>query len=339
MSFAEMKQAIAQTDGLQSEQVTACIELLISGTLSEAEGAELLGDLADRGEKPEEIAHFVTCLKKHAIPVPLDRPCLDVCGTGGSGLTRFNVSTTVAFICAAAGIPVAKHGNRGSKQPNGSFDLLDELGIRFDVAADKMPELLKQTHLVFLFARSMHPAVGKVVPYRKALGRRSIFNLAGPLANPAHISHQIIGCITKETADILAGALECLPVERACVVWGHPGIDEFSVTGPSQYYLIENGTRSLHTVETAMHAEINHATLPGGDAVENAKIFYRLLAGEETGPLRDMVLINAAAAIDCWYGRPVDGVGEGYAQAKELLESGAVQACFEKHKAVAASLV
>lgn len=337
----DLKQAqayAARADGMNEAEATAFLELLMSGTLSEDDGAALLVAMAERGETGPEIAAFVNGLRAQAVQCDFHTPCLDVCGTGGSGLSRYNISTTAAFICAAAGIPVAKHGNRGSRKPNGSFDLLDALGIPFDFNAEQLGQLLHQTNVVFLFARLMHPAVGKVVPYRKAAGRRTIFNLAGPLANPAHISHQIIGTTDEHSAQVLAEALHLLQMQCACVVWGAPGIDEFSITGPSHYFLIRDGRiqRDLH--EDVLHPDLDHADIPGGDAEENAATFHRLLNGEERGPLRDMLLINAGAAIDVWNNRDIDPTAGGYLQAAQLLDSGAAREAFEKHRDTAIAL-
>ena len=331
ITLEQAQSLAAKTGGMDETEASQFLELLMSATLSESDGAALLVQLAERGETGSEVAAFVKGLRQHAVACDFHTSCLDVCGTGGSGLTRFNISTTVAFICAAAGIPVAKHGNRGSRRPNGSFDLLDALGIRFELNGEQLAATLKATKVCFLFARTMHPAVGKVVPYRKAAGRRTIFNLAGPLANPATISHQIIGTTNQDTATVLAEALQQLSVERACVVWGAPGIDEFSVTGPSDYFLIENSAISQHRVEQALHPNLKHEDIPGGDAEENAETFHALLNGEEQGPLRDMVLLNAAAAIDIWHNRPV-AADTGFEQAASLLDSGAVRTCFEQHR-------
>lgn len=331
ITLEQAQNLTAKTGGMNEAEANDFLELLMSGSLSETDGAGLLVSLAERGETGPEVAAFVKGLRGHAVECDFHTPCLDVCGTGGSGLTRFNISTTVAFICAAAGIPVAKHGNRGSKRPNGSFDLLDVLGVRFELSADQLAKTLKETNLCFLFARSMHPAVGKVVPYRKAAGVRTIFNLAGPLANPAQISHQIIGTTNEKTAQILAEALQLLDVERACVVWGAPGIDEFSVTGPSEFFNINGNEISRGSVNQALHADLDHADLPGGDAKENAQIFERIVNGQERGPLRDMVLVNAGAAIDLWHNRELGDHGAGFQQASELLDNGAVKEAFLSH--------
>ncbi len=331
----EQAQSLATGSGMNEAEAASFLELLMSGTLAEADGAALLVSLAERGETGPEVAAFVKGLRSHAVQCQFDKTCFDVCGTGGSGLTRFNISTTVSFICAAAGIPVAKHGNRGSRRPNGSFDLLDVLGIPFELNADQLKQLMDESGLVFFFARTMHPAVGKVVPYRKAAGRRTIFNLSGPLANPTSLSHQIIGTTNEGTAGVLAEALQLSDIKRACVVWGEPGIDEFSVTGRSDYFIISGDNKEQKSIDNPLHPGLDHSALPGGDAEENAKIFHALLSGEETGPLRDMLLLNAGAALDIWNDRDIDPNGAGVSDATELLSSGAALAAFEKHKAAA----
>jgi len=325
--------------GMVPDEAEAFLELLMSGDLAEDEGAGLLVALAERGETATELAAFVRGLRARAVRVPGPERVLDVCGTGGSGLARFNVSTTAAFVLAAAGIPVAKHGNRGSRRPNGSFDLLDELGVPFSLQPEDLGRLLDETGVCFLFARAVHPAVAAVVPMRKAAGRRTIFNLAGPLANPLGVSHQIIGACDAATAGVLAGALAQLGVSRALVVCGEPGIDECSVTGATRWWLLDgDARREGRFPPPAAHRGVDYAALPGGDAAENAAHFRRLLTGDETGPLHAMLCRNAGLAIDLWEGREPDPAGEGAARAAKLLADGAVQRCFDRHRARALEL-
>jgi anthranilate phosphoribosyltransferase len=319
---------------MSDQDAHAVLETLLSGALPVEQAASLLVTLSERGETSAELAAFVNGLLQRAIAVPIAGGCIDICGTGGSGLTRFNVSTTVAFILAAAGIPVAKHGNRGSQRKNGSFDLLEALGVPFQFSAEALQRIQKKSGVCFLFARLLHPGMAAVAPARKAAGRRTIFNLAGPLANPSRPSTQIIGVANRKNADVVAGALAALGVERACVVWGEPGIDEFSVTGSSTVVVIENGRRSESTFQP-LHPNVRHEQLPGGECDENVKIFTRLLAGKERGPLLDMVLVNAGAAIDLWQRRPLSPQGEGYHRAAELMRSGAVSRAFERHREAA----
>ena len=178
-------QLAQKSGGMDDAEVNDFLELLMSASLSEADGATLLVQLAERGETGAEVAAFVKGLRAHAVPCHFHSPALDVCGTGGSGLTRYNISTTVAFICAAAGIPVAKHGNRGSQKPNGSFDLLDELAIPFTFNGEQLAHIIKESNVCFLFARLMHPAVGAVflilLDHLRTLRRFHIKSLAAPM--------------------------------------------------------------------------------------------------------------------------------------------------------------
>ncbi|HYE04935.1 MAG TPA: anthranilate phosphoribosyltransferase [Planctomycetota bacterium] len=319
---------------MSATDTAALIDLLMSGGIAVDAGAALLTSWAERGETGDELAAVVRALLARAATLPMDGACLDLCGTGGSGLARFNVSTTAAFVLAAAGVPVAKHGNRGSRRPDGSFDLLDALGIPFALTGEQHARLRRETGVCFLFARAMHPAVAAVAPMRKAAGRRTIFNLAGPLANPCRPRRQLIGVIDERTARVVAAALAALGCERACVVWGAPGIDEFSITGPSRFLLLEGGAVREGAV-AALHPALTHADLPSGEAPRNAALLERLLAGEERGPLVDLVALNAGAAIDLWHGRAISGRGEGYERAIEVLGNGAAQRAFAAHRRIA----
>ncbi len=319
---------------MNAADTAALIDLLMSGGVAVEAGAALLTTWAERGETGEELAAVVRALLARATTLPIDGACLDLCGTGGSGLARFNVSTTAAFVLAAAGVPVAKHGNRGSRRPDGSFDLLDALGIPFALSGEQHARLKRETGVCFLFARAMHPAVAAVAPMRKAAGRRTIFNLAGPLANPCRPRRQLIGVIDERTARVVATALAALGGERACVVWGAPGIDEFSITGPSRFLLLEAGAMREDAV-AALHPQLTHADLPSGEATQNAALLQRLLAGEERGPLLDLVALNAGAAIDLWHDRPISARGEGYRRALQMLTDGAALRVLVAHRRLA----
>lgn len=331
--------ALAQKkSGMTPEETTAVLELLVQASLDESKGADILRSWAARRETGAELAATVRFLRDRSLQVPVERPCFDLCGTGGSGRTRYNVSTTVAFIAVAADVPVAKHGNRGSTRPNGSFDLLEALGIPFEFTVKQEAALQAETGVCFLFARSHHPAVGKVVPYRKAANRRTIFNLAGPLANPASIKHQIIGTVDEATALVVADALLELAPDGALVVWGEPGIDEISITGTTGYLHVTRAGIARGSFDTPTHPGLDYAALPGGDAKENKETFLALLSGKEKGPLLDMISENAGASIDLWHGRaPVYG-GEGAQKARELIANGAALAAFERHRNAAQAL-
>lgn len=338
LSLPDAQHLASSAHGMDSEQTTQLLELLVSGTLGVEEGAGLLQAWAARGETGTELAAAVRFLRGKAIQVPVAQAGFDLCGTGGSGLERYNVSTTVAFVCASAGIPVAKHGNRGSKRPNGSFDLLEALGVPFELTPTQEAELQKETGVCFIFARSHHPAVGKVVPYRKAAGGRTIFNLAGPLSNPAEIKHQIIGTINEATAKIVAAALAELKSEGAFVVYGEPGIDEISVTGNTGTLLVTPQGTTPGVFDQPTHPGLDYTTLPHGDAAENKTTFMELLEGKETGPLLDMVCENAGAALDLWAGRAPSYGGPGALEARRLIAAGETLRAFEKHRALAQKL-
>lgn len=324
-------------EGMSGDDAVAVIDLLLSGALDAETGGNLLIAWAERGETATELAAVVTSLRQRAVQVPCAQPGIDLCGTGGTGLVRFNISTASAFILAAAGIPVAKHGNRGSKRPNGSFDLLDALGIPFELPPEALAQLQAETGVCFLFARSHHPAVGKAVPYRQAAGRRTIFNLAGPLANPAPVSHQLIGAADQRVAETVAGALAGLDLTAALVVRGEPGIDELSVAGANHLIQLAGSEATTHTWPAPTDA-VAWDDLPGGDAEANATTLAALFSGELGGPLLDMVCLNAGAAIDLWHGRALSAKGAGQADARELVVSGAAQAALDAHRELARRL-
>lgn len=338
LSYTQAVKLCASPAGMSSAETTNVLELLVSRTPSESEGALLLSTWAARGETGVELAAAVRFLKNACVPVPVEQGCFDLCGTGGSGLARYNVSTTVAFVAAAAGVPVAKHGNKGSRQPNGSFDLLEVLEVPFDLSPEAEVRLQRESGICFLFARTHHPTVAQVVSYRRKAGGRSIFNLAGPLSNPAPIKKQLIGTIDERTALVMAAGLQELGSEGALIVWGEPGIDEISVTGTTGYLQVGSGGIQGGHFKTPTHPDLDYSKLPGGDAKENADIFLKLLHGEHKGPLLDMVCVSAGAAIDLWNGGPPSYEGPGAKEARQLIESGEALICFEEHRVLAQRL-
>ena len=323
---------------LSPTTVDAVITTLLAGGVPVEEGGAFLAQWSARGETGAEVAAVVRALLARATPIPLPGPCFDLCGTGGSGLTRYNVSTTTAFILAALGVPVAKHGNRGSARPNGSFDLLDALGIPFQLSPAHQAELFTTTGVCFLFARQVHPAVGAVAPMRKAAGRRTIFNLAGPLANPCRPVRQVVGVAHERTAHVVTEALKDLGVDRAAVVLGHPGLDEVSITGPTHLWEVVGGHAHHRIIDRLHHADLDHAHLPGGDAAENALLFAELVAGRAPGPLEDMVVLNAALALACWRELPLATLDALREEIREALRDGRVERTVTRHRTAARRL-
>ncbi len=333
---------VARHEGMTDGEVGELLTALVDGSCTPEQAVELLCAWSARGETGAELTAVVRFLLARALPLPPLPPGMDLCGTGGSGLTRFNVSTTAAFVLGAAGVPVAKHGNKGSGRANGSFDLLDALRVPYALPPARLAELQRRSGVCFLFARTMHPVVGALAPARKlarARAARTVFNLAGPLANPSRPLMQIIGVTNAQSAHVVAEALVRLDAgrtgARAVVVCGHPGLDEVSITGPTNLWNVQGGHIHHAIIERVHQPGLTHELLPGGDAHENARLFERLLQGEEQGALLDLVCTNAGVALDCWHGRPILSDGGGFAQARALIADGAAWAAFARHRELA----
>ena len=269
--------------------------------------AALLGALAGRGETPAEIAGFVDVLRAHATPLPLtdaERACLvDTCGTGGDHSGTFNISTAAALVAAAAGATVAKHGNRAVTSQSGSADVLEALGIPVDLTPAQAADALRRHRFAFLHAPAHHPLMRALMPLRRALGVRTIFNLLGPLANPAGAPAQVIGVYSARLVPIVAEALVLLGTRHSFVVHGTDpggtlGIDEISLAGPTQTAEVIAGQITLRTLHPADFGlpSAPFSALAGGHAKTNAAILRTLFSGD-TGPARDVVVLNAAAVL------------------------------------------
>lgn len=321
---------------LTSQEVEVAAELLLDPEASDAKKERLLEALALKGETPGEIAGFVEAFLEQAVDphlklLDLEGPTLDVCGTGGDQLDLFNVSTTAMFIAAAAGAVVVKHGNRGITSKSGGADVLEALGIRIDFPADEFRDCVESAGLGFMFAPLYHPAFKAVVNVRKSLaarGVKTIFNLIGPLLNPARPQCQLVGVFSRDLCPAFAEILQRLGRESAWVVHGTTGdgrcVDEVSLMGSTR--ICKSGLfQDLDDEEVRprdfglKHAEVEE--LQGGDAIVNAAILEAILAGRETGPKRDMVLMNSGAALAC--AGLADNMGDGIEISREMIASGA----------------
>lgn len=295
---------------------------LMSGGVLPAQAGGLLSALRARGETLSEIVGFARALRENADPFPLEGDDLiDTCGTGGDGLSTFNVSTLAGLVVAACGVRVAKHGNRAVSSRCGSADLLEALGIRVDVSPGTAAGCIDATGFGFLFAPRYHPMLRSLAPLRRELGFRSIFNLAGPLANPARVSLQLVGVPSMELLRPVAEAVHALGATRAFVVHGHDGSDEVSITGPTAVLEVgEDGviSRVIHPEDAGL-AVRQPADVLGGDAAANAEAAMRLLDGER-GALHDFVILNAAAAL--MVAGKVNLLRAGAEMAKDALLSG-----------------
>lgn len=317
---------------LQSDEAEQCLNRILEKDVPDQQIAELLIALSEKGESADEILGFSRALLAKSRPVPLTSNAIDSCGTGGSGLNRFNVSTTAAFVLSADGVPVIKHGNKGSKRPNGSFDLLEKLGCEFDFEDDPLADIFAKTNVCFLFARTYHPVMKKVVTARQMADRRTIFNLSAPLCNPANPQYQILGTIDVAMGRQLAEVLRQLGRTRFLIVIGEPGIDEISISGPTHIFeRAGNVTREYKITPSEFGiTERDYSTIPGGDRDENAEIFLSLLQNQTPEPILDLVCLNAGAAFYC-FGR-TDSIKEGFDLSKSLFARGLVQDKFLEYK-------
>jgi anthranilate phosphoribosyltransferase len=313
---------------LDLEEMVDAMEIIMRGEATEGQIGAFLTALHVKGETAEEIRGAAVVLRLNVTPVPAQRPGLvDTCGTGGDASGTFNISTTAAFIAAGAGVPVAKHGNRAMSSKCGSADVLEALGVNIGLPPEKVGQCIDEVGLGFMFAPQLHPATRHVVPVRKNLGFRTIFNVLGPLTNPASAKRQIIGVFDPALCQILARVLVDLGSEHVLVVYGN-GTDEFSTCGKNNV-AEGRGTAVESKIFTAHEVGLPAATLPdlkGGDARENAGIIRDILSGQ-TGPRADIALLNAAAAI--YVGGRAGSIREGLEQARVSVSSGAARKVLE----------
>ena len=333
--LATFTRQLAAASPLSAGQIAAAVELLTDETISAPAKADFLAALAQKGETPEEIAAFAAALREKSVAPPLDpawraaREILDVVGTGGDRLSTFNISTTVAILCAAAGVAVAKHGNRAVTSSVGSADVIETLGIRVGLTPEEAARSLREKNFAFFFAPNFHPAFKNIAPARKLCaerGQRTIFNMLGPLLNPARPSALLVGVPRPELCGPMARALQSLGARRGMVVCGEAGgkhLDELSTLGAThvaEFYQERGFSTSVLTPENFPLQPGALADLRGGDKFVNAEIVRRILRGEERGPKRDAVLLNAAAAL--FVAGKVKSLVEGWELAAETVDTG-----------------
>ncbi|GAB4468018.1 MAG: anthranilate phosphoribosyltransferase [Armatimonadaceae bacterium] len=326
------------------------LEKLLSGhSLTTAEAAEAMGSLMDgavppvqigafltalriKGETVDEITGFAEAMRARSLRVTTHRsPLVDTCGTGGDTIKTFNISTTAAFVVAAAGVPVAKHGNRSVTSKCGSADVLEALGVRLDLVPEAVGHCIDEIGIGFLFARSHHPAMKYAAPVRAELGFRTVFNLLGPLTNPAGATRQVIGVYDAALCEPLAQVLGKLGAERALVVHGEPGMDEISTLGTSVVAELRDGKVTSYVLtpaELGLSVAVRESLIGEETPEANAAVLWSVLNGTETGARREIVLANAAAAL--YVAGVVESLVEGVDRARTVLESGAAAAQVEK---------
>jgi anthranilate phosphoribosyltransferase len=310
---------------LTLDQTKAAVDAIMSGGATPAQVGALLVALAVKGEHADEIAGAAQAMRGHAVRVQSARhPIVDVCGTGGDASGTFNISTAVAFVVAGAGVAVAKHGNRAMSSRCGSADVLEALGVRVDTPPHEAEAALDEDGIAFLFAQAYHPAMRLVAPIRREIGVRTLFNVIGPLSNPAAAHRQIVGVPRTELLALVAGAFARLGSERAAAIAGFGGLDEIGLNGPSSV--------AEWTGEKVVQYEIEPRTLgfsrrsleeiAGGDARRNASIIRAILTGED-GAAREVVLINAGFAL--FIAGAAASVAAGVAAARVSIDTGAAQ--------------
>jgi len=312
---------VASGGSLTQDESAEAFELMMAGEATDAQVGALLMGMHVRGETVEEIAGAARAMRARAVPVRAPEGAIDTCGTGGDAKGTHNISTCAAFVVAGAGVPVAKHGNRSISSRSGSADVLTALGVDIECGPEVIARSIEACGLGFMFAPAHHAAMRHVAKVRTELGTRTIFNLLGPLANPAGTKYQVVGVFSEQWVEPIARVLGLLGAERAWVVHGADGLDELTTTGVSHVAVLDKGQVSTFNISprNAGLPDAKPEDLIGGDAAENAAHIRAVLHGNQ-GPLRDIVLLNAAAAL--LVAGKAKTLREGVALAAQSIDSG-----------------
>lgn len=330
---------IIERQHLDREEMRSVFGEMMDGGVTDAQKAALLVALRMKGETPEEITGAATAMRERVTPLEVDGDTvIDTCGTGGDGRGTFNISTVAALVAAGAGARVAKHGNRAVSSSCGSADLLAALGVNIDLDAPRMSAVLRRTGISFLFAPKLHPAMGAVAGVRRQLGIRTIFNVLGPLTNPAFARRQVMGVYSEDLVDVIARVLLALGAVHAMVVHSHDGLDEISVSAPTFVSEVRDGRIERYVID---HEVLGVGRYPieeiaGGDTATNAAIARGVLEGRANGARRDIVVANAGAAL--YVSGAAATLRDGARLAASSLDSGRALAKLEELKAVTGEL-
>jgi len=316
-----IKKASLRSD-LSVVEAKEAMQDIMSGNATDGQIGAFLTALVMKGETSSEIAAFTSVMRKNAVTITPKRNgmLVDTCGTGGDGKNTFNISTAAAFTAAGAGVKIVKHGNRGATSKCGSADVLEALGVKIDISPERVSEIIDENGIGFMFAQNHHPAMKYVGRVRKEIGIRSFFNLIGPLSNPAGADAQLLGVYDASLTEKIAEVLNILGTKRAMVVHGD-GYDEITTTGITQVSEVNNGLVRSYSLDASSFGfpKADYASLNGGDTRYNARIIRAILEGEE-GPKRDIVILNAGAAI--YLGEKAASVAEGIKYAERSIDSG-----------------
>ncbi len=330
-----LKELIARLSGraeLSADDARVAFHEVMGGRASQIQIAALLMGLRTRGETSVEVAGGVRALREAMVPVEAEDPdtLVDTCGTGGGGLTTFNISTAAALLAAGAGVRIAKHGNRSFTSRCGSADVLEALGVAIELKPEAMAEVLAEAGIVFMFAPLLHPAMRHVAPIRRELGMPTIMNVLGPLTNPAGARRQVVGVTDPGLIDLVAGALRELGHLRAMVVHGVPGLDELSPLGPTDVAELHGNRLRRYLLDPADLGlgDADPADLAGGDPAHNAAVILDVLRGERRGAARAAVLLNAGAAL--LVAGKAESLEQGIERSTEALDGGAALDALER---------
>jgi anthranilate phosphoribosyltransferase len=319
-----IKEAIATLvsgRSLTADEAAQVMEEIMQGEATPAQFGAFVTALRLKGETVDEIVGLARTMKARAIPVTIDEPVVDTCGTGGDGSQTFNISTTAAFVAAGAGLKVAKHGNRAMSSQCGSADVLEALGIKIDLSAEQVQRCLQEAGIGFMFAPSFHPAMKYAAVPRREIGIRTVFNILGPLTNPAGAKAQVLGVADDSLVEKMALALQYLGCNHALVVHGEDGLDEITTSGKTHVCEVKGGHIVNYTIspEKIGLAQSDADSLKGGSAKENAELLRNILNGTP-GPQRDAVLMNTAAVLLA--GDKVETLQRGVELAQKTIDSG-----------------
>jgi anthranilate phosphoribosyltransferase len=329
-TITEYLEVILNGNDLTFEQAKALQDTIFEGQVTEVQIAAFLAMMRMKRATADEIAGLAQSLRDHAVRVHAEQKHLiDTCGTGGAVVKTFNISTASALVAAGAGAYVAKHGNRGITSRCGSADVLEELGVNIDPGPDVIARCIREAHIGFMFAPKFHPAMRFVQPIRKSLDFRTAFNILGPLANPAGVRAQVMGVSDAELLERIAETLKLLGAKRAMVLHGQ-GMDEISLLGKTRIVELRDGRVTSFELDPADYGISNASidALGSGDAIANAAVIRDILAGKERGPRRDIVLLNAAAAIVV--AELADGFEQALGLAQASIDQGKALHCLEK---------
>ncbi|MGI6206450.1 MAG: anthranilate phosphoribosyltransferase [Anaerovoracaceae bacterium] len=321
----EAIEKIVDKQDLTYDEAYKVMSEIMSGETSATQNAAFLSALSTKNTKAETIDEISGCaaaMRDKAIPVKYGSPVLEIVGTGGDNAHSFNISTTSAFIIAAAGVKVAKHGNRAASSLSGAADCLEALGVNLDISPEKACELLDKVGMCFLFAQKYHTSMKYVGSIRKELGIRTVFNILGPLTNPASPEYFVLGVYDEYLVEPIAKVLSSLGVKHAAVIYGQDKLDEISISAPTTVCELKNGWYKTFTIKPEDFGlkRGKKSDIVGGTPQENAQLTCDILSGKEKGPKRDIVLMNAGMAI--YIGGKADSPAEGIKKAAEMIDSG-----------------